>query len=112
MPPNPAILVPGPALIFVVVNGVPSTGQWVMIGNGQMGDQPILATAELPASSGGDGGAWNSGNLAQTQTVSGSNAKQTGASGSKSKDTSAAGRVSTTVLALALTAIGAAVTLF
>jgi len=77
-----------------------------------MGDQPILATAELPASSGGDGGAWNSGNLAQTQTVSGSNAKQTGASGSKSKDTSAAGRVSTTVLALALTAIGAAVTLF
>jgi len=112
MPPNPAILVPGPALIFVVVNGVPSTGQWVMIGNGQMGDQPILATAELPASSGGDGGAWNSGNLAQTQTVSGSNAKQTGASGSKSKDTSAAGRVSTTVFALALTAIGAAFTLF
>lgn len=41
VPPNPAILVPGPALIFVVVNGVPSEGQWVTIGNGQLGPQPV-----------------------------------------------------------------------
>jgi hypothetical protein len=31
LPPNPAILAPGPALILVVVNGVPSVGRQVMI---------------------------------------------------------------------------------
>lgn len=41
VPPNPAILAPGPALIFVVVNGVPSEGQWVTIGNGELGTQEV-----------------------------------------------------------------------
>lgn len=41
VPPNPAILAPGPALIFVVVNGVPSQGQWIVVGNGQLGPQPV-----------------------------------------------------------------------
>lgn len=27
LPPNPAILAPGPAMLFLVVNGVPSEGQ-------------------------------------------------------------------------------------
>lgn len=52
MPANPNILAPGPALIFVVVDGVPSIGQWVTVGNGKIGDQPTSAVAELPASSG------------------------------------------------------------
>jgi len=39
LPPNPAIIAPGPALFFVVVNGVPSVGLQIMIGNGQLGDQ-------------------------------------------------------------------------
>jgi hypothetical protein len=50
LPPNPAILAPGPALVFVVVNGVPSVGVQVMIGTGQIGDQPILPVAEIPPS--------------------------------------------------------------
>lgn len=50
LPPNPAILVPGPALFFVVVNGVPSVGVQVMIGSGQVGDQPTQPAANLPAS--------------------------------------------------------------
>lgn len=48
LPPNPALLAPGPALIFVVVNGVPSIGMQVMIGSGQIGEQPILAVSDLP----------------------------------------------------------------
>jgi len=48
LPPNPAVLAPGPALAFVVVNGVPSVGVQVMIGTGQIGDQPILPVAEIP----------------------------------------------------------------
>ncbi|KAJ7072054.1 glyoxal oxidase [Mycena amicta] len=51
VPPNPAILAPGPALIFVVVNGVPSVGLQVMIGSGQLGNQTMLPIGDLPASS-------------------------------------------------------------
>jgi Domain of unknown function (DUF1929) len=50
IPPNPAILAPGPAFIFVVVNGVPSVGRQVMIGSGTLGTQQILAIGDLPAS--------------------------------------------------------------
>ncbi|KAJ7267537.1 glyoxal oxidase N-terminus-domain-containing protein [Mycena haematopus] len=61
VPPNPAILAPGPALLFVVVNGVPSVGVQVMIGSGVIGTQVISAIGDLPASSfvtvaGADGG--------------------------------------------------------
>ncbi|PIL35941.1 hypothetical protein GSI_01601 [Ganoderma sinense ZZ0214-1] len=50
MPPNPATFPPGPALAFVVVNGVPSVGVQVMIGNGQIGKQPTSDVANLPTS--------------------------------------------------------------
>lgn len=51
LPPNPAILAPGPAYIFVVVNGVPSIGLPIMVGSGQLGTQNILPVAELIPSS-------------------------------------------------------------
>jgi hypothetical protein len=51
MPPNPAILAPGPAFIFVVVNGVPSVGIQVMVGSGQIGKQQTLAVGSLPSPS-------------------------------------------------------------
>nr|GAT58538.1 predicted protein [Mycena chlorophos] len=50
LPPNPAILAPGPALIFVVVNGIPSVGLQVMIGSGQIGEQTTLPIGNLPVS--------------------------------------------------------------
>lgn len=50
LPPNPAILAPGPAFIFVVVKGVPSVGVPVMIGSGKLGKQDILPLGDLPAS--------------------------------------------------------------
>jgi len=51
MPPNPALLAPGPALLFVIVNGVPSVGIQVMIGSGQIGPQTILPIGLIPPSS-------------------------------------------------------------
>lgn len=51
VPPNPAILAPGPALLFVVVKGVPSVGVQVMIGSGKLGVQDRLPIGDLPASS-------------------------------------------------------------
>lgn len=50
MPPNANIFQPGPAMAFLVVNGVPSNGQHVMIGTGQLGDQNVRASVTLPAS--------------------------------------------------------------
>jgi len=52
LPTNPAIFPPGPALVFLVTDGVPSMGQMVMIGNGQIGTQPTSNAQKLPASSG------------------------------------------------------------
>ena len=49
LPPNPAIIAPGPAFIFVVVKGVPSVGVQVMLGSGKLGRQPILPSPELPS---------------------------------------------------------------
>jgi hypothetical protein len=37
------------AVIFVVVNGVPSIGIQVMVGSGQIGTQPIQTIASLPS---------------------------------------------------------------
>lgn len=50
VPPNPALLAPGPALAFVVVNGVPSVGVQVTVGTGQVGTQPVEDVQALPAS--------------------------------------------------------------
>jgi len=49
VPPNPSLLKPGPALFFVVVNGIPSNGTMVQVGNGQIGQQPTSTASVLPA---------------------------------------------------------------
>ncbi|KAK0505103.1 copper radical oxidase [Armillaria luteobubalina] len=51
LPPNPAVLVPGPALVFVVVNGIPSVGVQVMVGSGKVEQQTVNSNANLPGSS-------------------------------------------------------------
>ncbi|KAG8795667.1 hypothetical protein FRC12_011639 [Ceratobasidium sp. 428] len=50
LPPNPAIYPPGPALIFVLVNGVPSIGQQIMVGSGKIETQKIADAEVLPES--------------------------------------------------------------
>ncbi|KZP11662.1 copper radical oxidase [Athelia psychrophila] len=66
VPPNPALLTPGPCLLFVVVNGIPSNGTMVSVGNGQIGTQPTTGASVLPAnvqlaSASGTGSGSNSG---------------------------------------------------
>jgi hypothetical protein len=51
MPANAAIFAPGTALAFVVVNGVPSTGKFITVGNGKIGAQPVGRETVLPKSS-------------------------------------------------------------
>ncbi|TYJ51663.1 hypothetical protein B9479_007751 [Cryptococcus floricola] len=48
--PGPTIFQPGPAMIFIVVDGVPSVGEFLMVGNGQLGDQTTSTNAALPSS--------------------------------------------------------------
>ena len=48
MPPNPSIMAPGPALLFVLVAGVPSIGADIMVGDGIIGNQSTYHVQSLP----------------------------------------------------------------
>jgi hypothetical protein len=50
VPPNPNILTPGPALFFVVIDGIPSNGTMLIVGSGEMGTQPTQTASILPNS--------------------------------------------------------------
>jgi hypothetical protein len=50
LPPFPNLFQPGPALLFVTVNGIPSNGTFVTVGSGKVGTQPTAAVSVLPAS--------------------------------------------------------------
>ena len=47
---GPMIFQPGPAMLFVVQNGVPANGEFVMVGSGQLGTQPTADNQALPSS--------------------------------------------------------------
>ncbi|WVN88451.1 uncharacterized protein L203_103662 [Cryptococcus depauperatus CBS 7841] len=51
MPNNPNVFQPGPAMIFLVVDGVASQGKMIMIGSGKIESQPISENSVLPATS-------------------------------------------------------------
>jgi hypothetical protein len=70
--PGPTLFQPGPAMIFLLINGVPSEGEMVMIGNGQIGTQPTTVNALLP----------NSEIKAVTNTSTSNTSTQSGGSGS------------------------------
>jgi hypothetical protein len=78
VPPNPALLTPGPVLVFVLINVIPSNGTLAIVGNGKVGTQPTQAVAPLPdnvlasASSGSSNGGSNNGT---TSTSAASNSK-------------------------------------
>jgi FlaG/FlaF family flagellin (archaellin) len=77
VPPNPNLFTPGPALLFVVIDGIPSNGTMVIVGNGQVGTQPTQAATVLPASaqnpsaSGSGSGSSSSSNSASGSTHTG-----------------------------------------
>ncbi|WWC71742.1 uncharacterized protein I206_105700 [Kwoniella pini CBS 10737] len=47
---GPNLFQPGPAMFFVVVNGVPSQGEFVMIGSGKIETQATQTNQDLPSS--------------------------------------------------------------
>jgi Domain of unknown function (DUF1929) len=49
-PPNANLFQPGPALLWVVISGIPSNGTMLIVGNGQIGEQPLLPPSILPPS--------------------------------------------------------------
>ncbi|KAG8713499.1 hypothetical protein FRC08_013177 [Ceratobasidium sp. 394] len=50
VPPNPNILTPGTAWMYVLVDGVPSIATPVMVGSGKIEKQKVLPVQELPTS--------------------------------------------------------------
>ncbi|KAJ7247167.1 glyoxal oxidase N-terminus-domain-containing protein [Mycena haematopus] len=48
-PPNANLFQPGPAFVYVVVNGIPSNGTEVIVGSGNIETQPTNSVAVLPA---------------------------------------------------------------
>jgi len=48
LPANPNLFTPGPALMFVVVDGVPSQGKMLTVGTGNIERQPTVVAAALP----------------------------------------------------------------
>lgn len=49
MPPNANIFQPGPAWVYVIINGIPSKGSYVIVGSGNIEKQTLNAAAALPA---------------------------------------------------------------
>jgi hypothetical protein len=79
MPPNAGVMAPGPALLYVVVDGIPSIGVDVMIGNGQTGEQEILPVEDM------------AGNLAQSGILASSSSGNSSSSGGKTPGTQQGG---------------------
>ncbi|KAH9480369.1 Aldehyde oxidase GLOX [Psilocybe cubensis] len=50
LPPNPNLFQPGPAFLFVNIHGIPSNGTYLIVGNGQIGAQPLAPLSVLPDS--------------------------------------------------------------
>jgi hypothetical protein len=50
LPSNANVFQPGPAMLFITVNGVPSVAQWIMVGSGQIEEQPLHNESQLPDS--------------------------------------------------------------
>ncbi|KAF9528065.1 copper radical oxidase [Crepidotus variabilis] len=50
LPPNPNLFQPGPAFLYVNINDIPSTGKYLIVGNGQISTQPTLPATQLQAS--------------------------------------------------------------
>lgn len=75
MPPNANIFQPGPAFLYVTINGIPSNGTYLIVGTGQVGTQPLGAVASLPPN-------------VRVDSASGSGSTGSGSTGSKSSSIS------------------------
>ncbi|VDB96303.1 unnamed protein product [Peniophora sp. CBMAI 1063] len=93
-PPNPNLFQPGPAYVWVTINGVPSNGTYVIVGSGDFGTQPTSDASVLPASVRAEGASGSGGNSSSSSgSGSGSNNDTSGSSAPRSFTTTTAGLV-------------------
>ncbi|TFL01991.1 DUF1929-domain-containing protein [Pterulicium gracile] len=88
-PPFPTIFQPGPAFLYVCVNGVPSVGQYVIVGNGVIGTQPVSDVGVLPET------------VRQANVQGSASEEQTKASGSSGDDGGSGVKTGTLIGAIA-----------
>lgn len=76
-PPIPNIFQPGPAMLFVTINGIPSNATMVIVGTGYFGTQPTAPASVLPnsallssASGSGNGSSTSSTSIAGKEPAS------------------------------------------
>lgn len=86
MPPNANIFQPGPAFVFVTINGVPSNGSYVIVGSGKIETQTMNPVDNLPAnvlddSASGSGSSNNNNNTNNTGSNGASSSLSGGAVG-------------------------------
>ncbi|EIN04797.1 hypothetical protein PUNSTDRAFT_108074 [Punctularia strigosozonata HHB-11173 SS5] len=105
VPPNPNLLTPGPALFFVNVHGVPSNGTFVIVGSGNIEQQPTAAQAELPASVRLDGVSGSGDGSSSSGPSSSGSSGDKGSTSGTSHTGAIAGGVIAGVAALAIAAI-------
>ena len=97
MPPNANIFQPGPAFVFVTINGVPSNGTYVIVGSGQIETQTMNSVDTLPSSV-RDDSASGSGSSSSNNTNTGHN----GASSSSLSGGAIGGIVAAVIAVLAI----------
>ena len=103
VPPNPNLFQPGPAFMYVVVGGIPSVGNYVIVGNGAIGTQEVAEVQALPASVGLDGVVGNgSETSSSTNSASGS---ESGVNSANSSGLGTGAMVGLIVAAAALLAV-------
>lgn len=73
MPPNANIFQPGPAFVYVTINGVPSNGSYVIVGSGKIETQTMNSVAALPASVRVDSASGSGSSNGSSSTHSGKN---------------------------------------
>lgn len=83
MPPNANIFQPGPAFVYVTINGVPSNGSYVIVGSGkieqqQMNDASTLATSQGKDGVTGSADSSSTGSNGSSNTTSNSSSPSTG----------------------------------
>ncbi|KAF7300493.1 hypothetical protein HMN09_00933700 [Mycena chlorophos] len=114
MPPNANLFQPGPAFIFVVVNGIPSNGTYAIVGSGAIETQQLNAVAVLPASVQLDSAQGGAGGSSASSSGSGSNSHDTSGKNASSSSSSHVGLIAGVVAgvgAAALIALAAGICL-
>ncbi|KIY72532.1 copper radical oxidase [Cylindrobasidium torrendii FP15055 ss-10] len=79
MPPNANLFQPGPAMLFVTVNDIPSNGTHLTVGSGNIETQPTSDVAALPTSKEASSSASGSGTNTGTDSDSDDSGSHTGA---------------------------------